>query len=150
MRIRKATHSETQKILNQSLEVLKEATMGYVVQKQEKALEMVSPFLSNGGYYLVYVEDNVVGGWIGVGSTTNFYTDETVGIIPEIYVLPEYRERGVAKILCTEALKQLKDDGHKKVQLHVFSGNHIKHLYQKLGFQDVSTLMERNLDMADE
>ena len=53
MKIRKATDRENQKILNHSLYVLKEATMGFVEVKREIAFLMVSPFLSDGGYYLV-------------------------------------------------------------------------------------------------
>ncbi|WP_068676557.1 GNAT family N-acetyltransferase [Oceanobacillus sp. Castelsardo] len=145
MTIRKATYRETRKILDHSLEVLKEASMGYVIPTKEKARQMVFPFLSD-GYYLIYIENNVIMGWIAVASTIDYYSDDTVGIIPELYVLPAYRKQGLAKILCKEALNLLKEEGHTRVQLNVFSGNHIKHLYQKLGFQEVSTLMEIKLD----
>lgn len=147
MTIRKATDNEAQAILNQALDVLKEATMGYVVSNHERVMQMMSPFLSNGGYYLVYFENNVVKGWIGIGSTIDYLSDEMVGIIPEIYVIPQYREQGIAEKLCTEALQELRKVGLKKVQLNVFTGNHAKQLYQKLGFQEVSTLMERNLGL---
>lgn len=147
MTIRKATYNETQKILNHSLVVLKEATMGYVEPSREKARQLVSPFLSDGGYYLVQIENNVIQGWIGVGGTMDYYSDQMVGIIPEVYVLPQFRKQGVAEKLCKEVFRQLKEEGYKKVQLNVFSGNHVKHLYQKLGFQEVSILMERNLDI---
>ncbi|PAV29193.1 GNAT family N-acetyltransferase [Virgibacillus profundi] len=145
MTIRKATYHETQEILDYSIDVLKEASMGYVIPTQEKAHQMVFSFLS-AGYYLVYIEKNVIKGWIAVTSTIDYYTDDTVGIIPEIYVLPNYRRQGLAEILFKEALKLLKEEGYTKVQLNVFSGNHIKHLYQKLGFQEISTLMEIKLD----
>ena len=147
MTIRKATYRETQKILNHSVKVLKEATMGYIQANREIAFQMVSPFLSDGGHYLVYTENNAIQGWIGVGKANDYYSDEMIGIIPEIYVLPQYRKQGIAEKLCEEALRQLKEKGYKKVQLNVFSGNHAKHLYQKLGFQEVSTLMEKNLDL---
>ena len=147
MTIRKATYSETQKILNHSLEVLKEATMGYIQARREIANQMVSPFLYDGGHYLVYIENNAIQGWIGVGKTIDYYSEEVIGNIPEVYVLPQYRKQGVAKKLCEEALRQLKEKGFKKVQLNVFSGNHAKHLYQNLGFQEVSTLMEKKLDL---
>ena len=147
MTIRKATYSETQKILNHSLDVLKEATMGYIEARREIAIQMVSPFLSDGGHYLVYIENNVIQGWIGVGKTIDYYSEEMIGNIPEVYVLPQYRKQGVAEKLCEEALRQLKEKGYKKVQLNVFSGNHAKHLYQNLGFQEVSTLMEKKLDL---
>ncbi len=146
MTIRKATNDETQRIVNNSLEVLKEASMGYVIPKWEKALQMVSPFLSDGGYYLVYIEKDDIQGWIAVGSITDHNTDRTVGFIPEVYVRPQYRKQGLARELCQEAIRRLKEEGYQKVQLNVFSGNHIKNLYQRLGFQEVSTLMERKLE----
>lgn len=147
MTIRKATDHETEKIVNHALEVLKESTMGHVVVKWEKVLQLISPFLSDDGYYLVHTKNNVVQGWIGVGSTTDIYTDNVVGIIPEIYVRSQYRNQGIAEKLCEEAIRRLKEDGYQKVQLNVFSGNHIKSLYEKLGFEDVSTLMEKNLNL---
>ncbi|GEL76603.1 GNAT family N-acetyltransferase [Tenuibacillus multivorans] len=146
MTIRKATYNETQEILKHALDVLEEATMGYVEPRREKALEMVSPFLSNGGYYLVCIENNVIQGWVGIGRTFDYHTDQVIGIIPEIYVLPKFRKKGLAEKLCKKAFKQLKEEGHEKVQLNVYAGNPVKHLYEKLGFQKISTLMERDLN----
>lgn len=145
MTIRKATYSETQEILTHSLEVLKEATRGYVQPRREKAIQMVSPFLTDGGYYLVYIEKNLMKGWIGIGSIMDHYSDEIVGIIPEIYVFPPYRNQGIAEKLCQEGFKHLIEQGLTKVQLNVFEGNHAKCLYQKLGFQEISTLMIKKL-----
>src|SRR5699024_8814924 len=111
-------------------------TLGYVKPSLEKAYHMVSPSLSDGGYYLVHTEKSVIQGWIGVGHSYDFYTDEMVGVITELYVLQAYRTQGIAEKLCKEALKQLKDSGYKNVQLNVFNGNGAKHLYEKLGFSD--------------
>lgn len=147
MVIRKASYGETQKILNHAIEIMKEATMGQVEPTEEKAHQMISSFLSGEGYYLVHADkDNILQGWIGIGKTLDFYTGEMVGIIPEIFVLPTYRKQGIAEKLCKQALSHLKAEGYQKVQLHVFSGNHAKHLYQKLGFREVSTLMAMDLN----
>lgn len=146
MTVRKATDLETQNILNHALAVLKEATMGHVVPSRKKAMQMVSPFLLDGGYYLVYAKNKMVKGWIGVGRTRDVLTGDIVGMIPELYVMPAHRKQGIAKELCEEALRQLKQEGYKKVQLNVFKGNHAKHLYRKLGFQEITVLMERDLD----
>jgi ribosomal protein S18 acetylase RimI-like enzyme len=146
MTIRKATYEETQSILNYHLQVLKEATMGYVKPSREKAIEMMTPFLNGGGYYLVRVRNNVIQGWVGLGRIIDQNTDETVGFINEMYVLPAYRKQGAAEKLCKAAFIQLRAEGHKKVQLNVYAGNRAKQLYEKLGFTDVSTLMTKNLD----
>jgi ribosomal protein S18 acetylase RimI-like enzyme len=146
MTIRKATYEETQQILNYHIQVLKEATMGYVKPTREKAMEMMSPFLNGGGYYLVRVKNNAIQGWVGLGGIIDQNTDEKVGFINEMYVLPPFRKQGAAEKLCKAAFIQLRAAGYKKVQLNVYAGNHAKHLYEKLGFKDVSTLMTKNLD----
>jgi ribosomal protein S18 acetylase RimI-like enzyme len=146
MSIRRATYEETQRILNYHLEVLKEATMGYVKPSREKAIEMMTPFLNGGGYYLVRVKNNAIQGWVGLGRIIDQNTDEVVGFINEMYVLPAYRKQGAAKKLCRAAFIKLRAEGFKKVQLNVYAGNHAKQLYEKLGFKDVSTLMSKNLD----
>ncbi|MBY7142027.1 GNAT family N-acetyltransferase [Virgibacillus sp. NKC19-3] len=143
--VRKATFRETQEIRKYALKVLKESTMGYVEPSQEKAVQMLSPFLSDGGYYVVSIENNNLQGWIGLGSIMDNHTEEMVGFIPEVYVLPAYRKQGVAEQLCKEAFQQLKLQGYKKVQLQVFSGNQVRNLYEKLGFQEISSLMAKEL-----
>ncbi|MEC5424571.1 GNAT family N-acetyltransferase [Virgibacillus sp. C22-A2] len=145
MIIRKATAGETQQIVNHALIVLEEATMGHVEPKEEKAHEIITPFLAAGGYYLVITEKNSIQGWIGVGSRFDYYIDEIVGFIPEIYIFERYRRKGLAEKLCEEVFKRLKKEGYNKVQLNVFAGNKVKSLYHKLGFEDVSTLMEKKL-----
>ncbi|MEH7382690.1 GNAT family N-acetyltransferase [Bacillus sp. JJ1533] len=145
VQIRKATYEETQRILNHSLEVLKEATMGHVKPSKKKAFDLISPFLSNGGYYLICLEKNRILGWIGVGSSVDNYTDEMIGVILEIYVLPHYRNKGIAKKLCYEAFKYLNREGLNRVQLNVFSGNRAKKLYEEIGFKEVSSVMERKI-----
>ncbi|GLY10858.1 GNAT family N-acetyltransferase [Pseudobacillus badius] len=146
MAIRKATFAETQRILQHSLHVWKEASVGYVQPSWEKAFQLAASFLQGGGYYLLYVEGPVIQGWIAIGEMRDFYIDEAAGFIQELYVLPPYRSRGVAEKLCTEAFRQLKAKGYRKVQLNVFAGNRAKQLYEKLGFYEVCTTMERNLE----
>ncbi|WP_382402624.1 GNAT family N-acetyltransferase [Lentibacillus salinarum] len=146
MAIRKATKHETEQIVSHSLQVLEEASMGHIPPSQKKAWQMVRPFLAHGGYYLVYTEHEELQGWIGVGSTIDPYQDKRVGMIPELYVLPQYRKQGISEKLCTEACKRMQAAGFQAVQLNVFAGNPSKQLYEKLGFQDVTTLMALKLD----
>lgn len=145
MTIRKATTEETKEILTYSLQVLREATVNHVKPTAEKAAYMVSPILSEGGYYLVHVEDNIVQGWIGIGFMIDFNTDELVGVIPELYVLKKYRKRGIAEKLCIAACEQLQALGYKKIQLNVFAGNQARRLYQKLGFTEIYSMLELKL-----
>lgn len=146
MSIRKATYQEMEEILTYSLDVLKEATMGHVKLSRKKARHMVAPSLSENGYYLIYVKNNVIQGWIGVGMVYDFYSDDNIGVIPELYVLAPFRKQGIAEKLSKEAFSQLKEKGCKKIQLNIFSGNISRHLYEKLGFREVLTVMELDLE----
>jgi len=143
--IRKSTYQETQEILTYSLKVFQESTMGLVDGTENQELPLVSPFSDDDGYYLVYSENNVMKGWLGIASTFNYYDGEMIGIITEVYVIPEYRRKGIARQLCIEGMKNLKERGLHKVQLNVFAGNGAKQLYQKLGFHEVSMLMEKRI-----
>jgi ribosomal protein S18 acetylase RimI-like enzyme len=149
MTIRVATRDETQRILNYHMEVVKEATMGFVKPSQAKVSEFMAPFINGGGYYLVHSKNNSIQGWIGVGRMIDQNTDEWVGFINEMYVLPPFRNQGVAEKLCKAAFNQLKIQGFTKVHLNVYGGNPARRLYQKLGFKDVSTLMAKNLDLSE-
>jgi len=145
MTIRKATLNETQQILDYSLVVMKEATVGHVIPSKQLYDKFMVPILEDGGYYLVHTENNLIQGWVGIGRQFDQYKQEFVGVIIEMYVLPAYRKRGIAEKLCLEAMRNFKKTGFKRVQLNVFAGNHAKHLYEKIGFHDVTTTMERNL-----
>jgi|SRR5699024_2522071 len=146
MVIRKATSREIQKILAYSPVVMKESTMGFVEGSKDIASQMMSQILADGGYYLVYMEEKVVQGWVGIGQFYNSYSDEMEGMIAELYVLPQYRKTGIAERLLESAFNRLTEEGFKKVKLNVYSGSPAKYLYEKLGFHDVSTMMEKDFN----
>lgn len=145
MEIRKATFKEVQKIRKHALSVLKESTMGRVKPTVEKARSMTSASLDGSSYYLVYVEEGEIKGWAAIGATFDFYTDKMVGIITELYVFPEARKKGIAEKLCRQACSHLRSKGFQKVQLNVFAGNGAINLYEKIGFYEVSRLLEKEL-----
>lgn len=145
MHIRRATVIETRYILDHSLQVMKEATLEKIKPLKHVAQQVMEPVLLPDGYYLVCEKEGQIYGWIGIGETYDYYTDEHIGMIPELYVLPPFRRQGVASELCNEACERLKNEGLHKVQLNVFAGNEAKKLYEKMGFYDVSTLMEMRL-----
>ncbi|MEH7272702.1 GNAT family N-acetyltransferase [Neobacillus vireti] len=105
MTIRKATCQENQEILTYSKKVFEESTMGLLDGIENQETPIGSPFSGDDGYYLVYSENNVIKGWLGVASTFNYYNGEMVGFISEVYVIPEYRRKGIARQLCIEGLK---------------------------------------------
>ncbi len=140
MTIRKATYEEIRVIKSYADIVRDEASMGYLKNSPHAAEE-----LQNFNDYIVSVEKGVLQGWVLVGETFDYYTSQTTGMILELYVFKEFRNRGLGKVLIKSALGYFKQIGLKRVHLNVFAGNHAKLLYEKLGFKDVSTVMEINL-----
>jgi ribosomal protein S18 acetylase RimI-like enzyme len=138
--------NETDKILGHALIVLKEASMGYVAPKKAKAIQHTENFLANGGYYLVCSEDKIIKGWIGLSNGMNYNTDEPIGFITELYIIPKWRNQGIGEELLSGALLQYKKIGYDQVQLNIYAGNKAKSLYEKIGFHDVSTVMQKNLN----
>jgi ribosomal protein S18 acetylase RimI-like enzyme len=145
MSIRKANRDETKIILDHALDVFQEATVGKINVNYKKALYVHKEIHLNGGYYLVYSKKRTIMGWIGIGFSYDNITGEMIGFIPELYVLPSYRRKGIAKKLCLEAIRQIKEKGYNKVQLNVFSGNNAQILYKSLGFNDLYTTMVKEI-----
>ena len=108
----------------------------------EKANSMFESIVYKGGYYLVYRNaDSSIAGWILLGENTDYFSDEKFGFIYDIYVLPEYRGRGISKIFIKEGINTLKNSGYEEVRLNVFATNHAKEIYKKLGFKDLNSIM---------
>lgn len=145
MVIRKATLGEAEKILEFSLEVMKEATMGLVEVNEHTATQVMTDTLMNDGYYLVYEKDHQIKGWLGIGEYYDPYAEKMAGTLVELYVLPAFRKEGIARALLMDGLMRLKAYGFHKAYLNVYALNPAKALYEEFGFSDVSTLMEKEL-----
>lgn len=145
MLIRKATKYETSQLLQWSVSLTEELSMGYMANNELMTYDMVSNVLSKGGFYLVAYSQQEIMGWILLGVDQNFYKNETIGFIYELYVFPKYRKRGIGKNLMLHGLSSLRSNGMKKVQLNVFSSNPARKMYEKLGFREVTSLMEFDL-----
>lgn len=150
MNIRRATYGETNYILNLSSAIASEASMGYISDKSDYPNQMTQSFLLNGGYYLVAVENETLMGWILLGDSLNTFENEMVGFIAELYVFPRYRKQQLGQRLLGNALDRFKQKKIQKVQLNVFEGNPAKNLYKRMGFHEISTLMEISLRGKDQ
>jgi len=61
---------------------------------------------------------------------------ELVGTLNDVYVLPEFRGKGIGKKLIVKSLHRLKTEGVKTVRLMVLTENEVAvQLYEKLGFK---------------
>lgn len=146
MEFRKATPEETEFILENSAQSLHEGTRGLMPADRERALEITKPLLEErNGYYLVAVEGDVVRAWVLVGTSRDYFTEQTCGFIYDVYTLPEGRRQGLAKRLMQLAIEQLREAGHTAVRLNVFAGNPARNLYEELGFTEWSSVLSLNL-----
>ncbi|ARK32846.1 GNAT family N-acetyltransferase [Halalkalibacter krulwichiae] len=143
MFIRKASQVELSFIHSWAPFVQNEATVGYMDgSNMNMNAEMLTFY--NGEYHVIGDKQTIFG-WVLVGENVLPHEQELSGIILELFVLPKFRQFGYGKHLMTYALNYFKMKNFKKVQLNVFAGNHAKQLYEKLGFYEVSTLMERSI-----
>ncbi len=144
MEIRMATVKETLEILTYWKTVMEEATAGYLKTNQECEHTPPALFPYADFDYLVCMAEGAIRGWIGIGEIRDVFDQEAKGFISELYIHPSFREQGIGRILCQEAIKRLSEVGYPSVQLNVFKDNHARNLYEKLGFTEVSSLMELN------
>ncbi|MFC4324068.1 GNAT family N-acetyltransferase [Litchfieldia salsa] len=140
MTIRRATHNEIAIIRSYGDKVRDEASLGYLANSPYAAEE-----LKGFNDYFISEDKGVIQGWVLVGESFDYYTSQTTGMILELYVFKEHRNRGLGKILIKSALSYFKHLGLNRIHLNVFSGNHAKKLYEKLGFKEVSTVMEKKI-----
>lgn len=67
-----------------------------------------------------------------------FYDPPLEGIIKELYILPEFRRKGVAKILVSEASKTLREKGAGLITAEFPSQHKIAvEFYEKMGFRPI-------------
>ncbi|ENQ3107718.1 L-amino acid N-acyltransferase YncA [Bacillus sp. 491mf] len=139
--IQRATESDAEKILTHAAESLYEGTMKKSKFTQEKVLEITMPLLEKGAYYLVIKQDNILKGWVLIGSNKDYFSGEEIGFIYELYVLHPYRGQGLSRQLMRAAVDELDKLGYSEIRLNVFAGNFAKELYKEMGFVERQTVM---------
>jgi ribosomal protein S18 acetylase RimI-like enzyme len=135
MKIRKPCELEIEKILELSPQAIFEGTLGEVKPTIEKAKQLVEPLLKKDCYYLISTENNKLMGWILIGGSKAQFSNKTIGFIYELFVLDEYRGKGISKQLINTAVEQFKQEGFSEIRLSVFEGNKAIKLYENLGFE---------------
>ncbi|MEG9295034.1 GNAT family N-acetyltransferase [Mangrovibacillus sp. Mu-81] len=135
MNIRKPSELEIEMILELSPQAIYEGTLGEVKPTIEKAKQLVEPLLKKNCYYLISTENDKLLGWILLGGSKDQFSNKTIGFIYELFVLDEYRGKGISKQLINKAVEQLKQEGYSEIRLSVFEGNKAIKLYENLGFE---------------
>lgn len=96
--------------------------------------------LANPQYFLRWIIcDGQRAGFILFGLEDHRFLPRKTGSIYELYVLPEFRRRGVAKACALEAIRELWTYSPSKIQLEVIEGRRAAAaLWKSLGFQKVT------------
>ncbi|MED1203017.1 GNAT family N-acetyltransferase [Heyndrickxia acidicola] len=141
MDIRKPNEYELTQILSLSPQSLYEGTLGQIESNQERLEQIILMLIEKGSYYLAAIENHQIMGWILIGSVKNQFNDEVNGFIYELYVLEEFRGKGISKRLIGEGIDHLKNEGYAEIHLNAYEGNHAIKLYEKLGFNRRTVMM---------
>ena len=96
--------------------------------------------MANPQYFLRWIVcDEKRAGFILFGLEKHRFLPRMTGVIYELYVLPEFRRRGVAKACAIEAIRELRAHAPSKIQLEVIEGRvAAAALWKSLGFQKVT------------
>lgn len=105
----------------------------------DKWVGFVREGLSSGRNLLLVAKiDNAVVGFAFASIFRNYplNVSKTIGAIDDVYVLPEFRGKGIGKKLAVECLNKMKAASVKAVTLQVLTENKAAiRLYEKLGFK---------------
>ncbi|WP_242218719.1 GNAT family N-acetyltransferase [Bacillus cereus group sp. BfR-BA-01380] len=143
--ILKANNQDVSVILKHSAAGVYESTGNTVNLPEEKVYAMFTSILEKGGYYLVAKEEDQIQGWILLGQNKDYFTDVIHGFIYDIFVLPEYRGKGLSKMLIQYGIEEFKLKGYEEISLNVFAANTAKELYKRLGFKETQILMKLSI-----
>jgi ribosomal protein S18 acetylase RimI-like enzyme len=96
--------------------------------------------MANSQYFLRWIVwEEKRAGFILFGLEKHRFLPRKTGAIYELYVLPEFRRRGVAKACAIEAIRELWVQAPSKIQLEVIEGRvAAAALWKSLGFQKVT------------
>ncbi|MFS8355191.1 GNAT family N-acetyltransferase [Bacillus nitratireducens] len=134
--IKQASKNDLNEILVRSNNALYEGTAKTFKPTDERVKDIVQTTLEQGAYYLVSKDDDNLKGWILIGSGKDYFSQESVGFIYELYILPEYRGQKLSKKLMKAGIDELFLKGHKEIRLNVHVKNFARELYKEFGFID--------------
>ncbi len=93
------------------------------------------------------IEETTQGGWIGtIWLYTNFEAAEPTGFIYSIDIEEPFQHKGFGRQAMLALEDKARELGLRRLALHVFAHNHpARVLYEKLGYQDKSMNMSKEL-----
>lgn len=146
MEIRQPDERELEQIISTSPQAIADGTLGEAEPTIDKVRELIEPLLQKGCYYQVAFEQDELLGWIFIGPGKDQFTDRPIGFIYELFVREQFRGRGIAKLLMTSGIDELKRGGYPEIRLGAFADNPAIRLYEKMGFHVRNVTMSLQVD----
>ena len=154
IRIRKAGRKDFEFILHLSVETMRDELSDYERERtpQPKLLSIMTRNLrglmgSSGMLTLVAETDGGhPAGFIMVGRSSSVFTDQQQAFVYDVAVAPEFRRRGIGRMLMEQAEQHARRLKMSHIALMVDCRNvPARDLYAKLGFEDTKALMRKQL-----
>lgn len=148
--IRQADEKEIDEVISISVDTIDEST-GWQIKAEQLDKEHLSKALrdiiSNEGVVLCAFDGRMLAGFVIFGpSGRSVFTQEQTGFIYDLYVMPNYRGRGIAQRLIANCYKLTKEMGFKTIALNVFARNKpARKLYEKLGFKEYTMVLRKDI-----
>ena len=109
---------------------------------------VLSVHMEDENQILIAEDDNTIAGFIKIKTleTKPLESEIKCSLISLMYVLPEYRRKGVASMLMDRVFEYVKSKGATHIRLNVTAENiPAISLYRSMGFEDYSVIMRKPL-----
>lgn len=151
MKIREATNKDTDVIMDfwiKSLIDAKRFDRNFNAEKPAHFLKRIySKFFKGCKYFLAEEDGKIVGFVAGkIEDKPGFYIERKIGILFQVFVEEEYRNKGIGIRLIKKFISWLKYKKIKNIRLEVFLNNRTAlKLYENLGFKEFKIEMRKKL-----
>lgn len=116
------------------IKIKEEFNKEYKIQKKSKTfiLNEIKDYLEKGNIFIEEINNKIVGYLIGTIEKNPY---ESFGYIEEIFVLKEFRKKGISTKLKNEFIKFLKSKKIKLCRIEVSPKKEAKNIYEEWGFK---------------
>ena len=148
--IRRADAKEIDEVISIAVDTIDESTGWQIKAEQldkERLNKAFRDIINNKSVVLCAFDDQKLAGFVIFGpSGRNIFTEERTGFIYDLYVMPNYRGRGIAQRLIADCYKLTEEMGFKTIALNVFAKNKpARKLYEKLGFKEYTMVLRKDI-----
>lgn len=146
MIIKQPSNDEIKLIEDLTPQAFNEETPNNIILSDETIIKNSKKLYESGAEYFVIIENSTVIGWVLLDEKEDNFSNKKFGFIYELFVIPEYRNKGIATKLLNFSCEYYKNKNCYEIRLNVYKGNNAACLYEKLGFSDINITMGKNYD----